>query len=397
MRSIVRRRENDDKNYNKNANQGLNGSSSVDARRDAPPHALRRKTGRWRHTYAAIDLGTNNCRLLVAKPSRGGFRVVDAFSRNVRLGEGVEQTGYLSPVAMDRTVDALKICAQKIERRRVTRTHAIATEACRLAGNGAQFIARVQAETGLSLDIIPADEEARLAVTGCASLVDRTCDSVLIFDIGGGSTELVWLDLRRNDKYCKVHQGKGAMQAWASLPYGVTNLAERYGTGAITPAVYEKMVGEVVESLMVFDEAEVLRPVFEEGRAHMLGASGTVTTMAGVYMGLDRYDRSRVDGAWIDVPHMREVSYKLASMDYEARVAEPCIGEDRADFVIAGCAIFEAIHRVWPCQRMRVADRGLREGMLLALMDKADKEHRGRRRGSRKHKDHHGAASPEKA
>lgn len=349
------------------------------------PHTARRRVGRWGHTYAALDLGTNNCRLLVAKPLRRGFRVIDAFSRNVRLGEGVEQTGYLSQDAMDRAVDALKVCAQKIERRRVTRTHAIATEACRLAGNGAQFIARVQAETGLSLDIIPADEEARLAVTGCASLVDRSCDSVLIFDIGGGSTELVWLDLRRVDEHCKVHQGHGAIQAWVSLPFGVTSLSERYGIGTIEPAVFEEMVLEVVESLTVFDEAESLRPTFEQGCAHMLGTSGTVTTMAGVYLGLECYDRAQVDGAWVDVPRLREVSHRLASMDYESRMAEPCIGEERADLVIAGCAIFEAITRVWPCQRMRVADRGLREGMLLALMEKADKEHRVRRGRHRAH------------
>ncbi len=382
----MRRRKNIGEKGDQSASQGLSPRSVTGGGKFAPPHLLRRKVGRWRHTYAALDLGSNNCRLLVAKPSRNGFRVVDAFSRNVRLGEGVEQTGYLSLGAMDRAVDALKICARKIERRQVTRTRAIATQACRLAGNGAQFIARVQAETGLSLDIIPADEEAGLAVTGCASLVDRSCDSVLIFDIGGGSTELVWLDLRRDDEFCKVSQGKGAMQAWASLPFGVSNLTEIYGADAITPAIYEEMVNEVAESLMVFDEAEILRPVFEEGRAHMLGTSGTVTTMAGVYLGLDRYDRARVDGAWIDVSCLREVSQKLASMDFNERKAEPCIGEDRADLVIAGCAIFEAITRVWPCQRMRVADRGLREGMLLSLMDKADKEHRSRRRGKRKSK-----------
>ncbi len=349
------------------------------------PYHLRRKSGRWRHTYAAIDLGTNNCRLLVAKPQRRGFRVIDAFSRSVRLGEGVEQTGSLSPDAMDRAVEALKVCANKIRYRRVTRTRAIATEACRLADNGTEFIARVARETGLSLDIIPADEEARLAVIGCSSLVDLSEEGVLIFDIGGGSTELVWLDLRRRDEHCREGTGIGAMCAWASLPYGVVNLAERYGGGDVSSAIYRDMVEEVMEALSVIEEAEVLRPVFAAGRAHMLGTSGTVTTLAGVYLGLERYDRSRVDGVWVDVPKLREIADQLTRMSHVERAAQPCIGRGRADLVVAGCAILEAIDRVWPCRRMRVADRGLREGMLLALMERADRERGGRPRRPRRH------------
>ncbi len=342
------------------------------------------KRGRWRHTYAAVDLGTNNCRLLVAKPQKDGFRVIDAFSRTVRLGEGVDESGYLSEGAMERALAALHICAAKIRKRGVTRTWAIATEACRMASNGLQFIEQVANETGLHLDIIPADEEARLAVAGCSSLLDDSYDRVVIFDIGGGSTEIVWLDLRQMNGDSKSDKNNNGIIAWTSLPYGVVNLAERFGIRDISPQIFEAMVNEVKELLEGFEEAEGLRSTFQSGRAHLLGTSGTVTTLTGIYLGLPKYDRSQVDGTWVDMEEIRAIARRLAKMTYDERTQEPCIGTDRADFVVAGCAILEAICRVWPCERLRVADRGLREGMLLALMDKADRERPRRIRNSRR-------------
>ncbi len=366
--------------------QGLDdkGSGRTHKRRLVSPYGNRHTRGRWGHVYAAIDLGTNNCRLLIAKPVRDRFRVIDAFSRTVRLGEGVEHTGYLSQDAMDRAVEALKICASKIHRRQVTRTRAIATEACRMAGNGSEFIARVEKETGLTLDIIPSDEEARLAVTGCSSLLDDSYDGALIFDIGGGSTELVWLDLREGGNYKGRKSAANAIAAWTSLPFGVVNLAERHGGKDVPAHVYESMILEVIDQLEGFDEADELKPSFDAGKIHMLGTSGTVTTLAGIHLGLRRYDRDKVDGTWIDMQTLQVISNRLASMSYKERTGVPCVGRDRADLVVAGCAILEAINRLWPCQRLRVADRGLREGMLLALMDQADRDHSRRRRRSRR-------------
>jgi len=308
--------------------------------------------------YAALDLGTNNCRLLVARPSSDGFRVIDAFSRIVRLGEGVSGSGRLSEDAMARTIAALQICAGKMRRRRVTSARNVATEACRRAVNGPAFLERVRRETGLHLDVISSGEEARLAVAGCAPLIAPDASSALVFDIGGGSTELMWLrrDARRRPR---IH-------AWTSLRAGVVTLAERHGGRNISAADFETMVDEVAAELAPFAAQNVMPD--DPDRAQMLGTSGTVTTLAGVHLDLARYDRSQVDGLWLDFGAADAVARRLRAMTFDERAAHPCIGPERADLVIAGCAILEAIRRAWPIPRLRVADRGVREGLLLSLI-----------------------------
>ncbi len=317
--------------------------------------------------YAALDLGTNNCRLLIAEPQERGFRVVDAFSRIVRLGEGLSQSGRLSDAAMERALSALAVCRRKLEDRGVARARLVATEACRIADNGERFVERIEAETGLAIEIVNRETEARLAVAGCATLIDREADGVVLFDIGGGSSELVWLDLRN-----RTHQRGIALtrfiRSWMSLPLGVVTLSERHGGVHVTPELFETMVEDVLGALDRFREADALCRAVARGRVHMLGTSGTVTTLAGIHLELPRYDRRRVDGTWLGGTEMSAMIDRLVSMSYEERVANPCIGADRADLVLAGCAILEAIHRKWPCTRLRVADRGLREGILVELM-----------------------------
>ncbi|MEQ1890076.1 MAG: Ppx/GppA phosphatase family protein [Alphaproteobacteria bacterium] len=333
-----------------------------------------RALGRWPHTYSALDLGTNNCRLLIAKPTRRGFRVVDAFSRIVRLGEGLGQSGELSEAAMDRAISALKICAKKMQRRGVSRAHNVATAACRQAANGAAFAATVLAETGIELSIISPAEEARLAVAGCLPLLDHTSRYALVFDVGGGSTELIWLDQsnRRNPN----------ILAWTSMAQGVVSLSEKHGGLEISRQSYEAMVAEVREQLQGFEREHNLRRHIDAQEVQLLGMSGTVTTLAGVHMGLRRYDRNLVDGVWVSVPEMRAVARQLSEMDYPERVAVPCIGQDRADLVVAGCAILEAITDLWPAKVLRVADRGLREGILTMLMRQDDRPAIAERQGS---------------
>ncbi len=317
-----------------------------------------------RALYAALDLGTNNCRLLIAKPDGGSFRVVDAFSRIVRLGEGLAHTGRLDEGAMSRAVEALKICHSKLEARGVTRTRLIATEACRVATNGEDFLARVRKESGLELEIIDRGTEARLAAQGCAPLADPQARSVLLFDIGGGSSEIVWLNVRRSGK--AGGPPFVAIRSWVSLPVGVVTLAERYGGQSVTPAVFEAMTAEVEGMLADFPARDDIRA--DIANLHMLGTSGTVTTLAGIHLDLPRYDRRRVDGTWLTASVMDDVMDHLLDMSFAERAANPCIGHDRADLVLAGCAILQAIRRHFPCQRLRVADRGLREGILVELM-----------------------------
>ena len=336
--------------------------------------------------YGALDLGTNNCRLLIAKPSRRGFLVIDAFSRIIRLGEGVLSTGWLSEAAMSRTVEALKVCAEKMRRRGVTRSRLIATEACRIASNADAFIARARAEAGLAIEIVSQETEAKLAVSGCASLIDRNCDYTLVFDIGGGSSELIWLDLSLLDRPWRrtLHDRldvQGCITAWTSLPIGVVNLAERHGGREVTPESYEAMVQDVMAGIADFEKAHRVGEKMANARAHFLGTSGTVTTISGIHLKLPVYERARVDGCWLSARDVRKVSSDLIAMTYAERVAQPCIGQERADLVLAGCAILEALLRTWPCQRLRVADRGLREGILATLMAEDDHDRRGDGKG----------------
>ncbi|WP_244631106.1 Ppx/GppA phosphatase family protein [Aureimonas sp. ME7] len=315
--------------------------------------------------YAALDLGTNNCRLLVAVPTRPGqFRVIDAFSRIVRLGEGLGRTGSLAATAMDRAVAALEICSQKLSAREIRGARLIATEACRSAANGAEFIERVQRETGLSLEIVTRETEARLAVSGCGSLVDRSAKGAVLFDIGGGSTEIALLDLRRGAS----RRLSNHIVAWTSLPVGVVSLAERHGGRDVSADVFERMIREVEGMIAGFAGADKLRDLVGQDGFHLLGTSGTVTTLAGVQLELERYDRRQVDGLWLTDSEVDRLVSRIAGWSFEERVANPCIGSERADLVLAGCAILEAIRRVWPAKTLRVADRGLREGLLTEMM-----------------------------
>jgi len=308
---------------------------------------------------AALDLGTNNCRLLIAKVEPDGFRVVDAFSRIVRLGEGLAATGRLGDAAMQRTIDALRICAGKLRRWRVAHIRCVATEACRRALNCETFLKRVRRETGLQIETISAEEEAGLALAGCAPLLDAGRPHAIVFDIGGGSTELSWLSISEDQP--------PALLDWMSLPVGVVTLTERHGGDRIGLERYDDMVSEVQAWFADFDAAHQISAAVRDGRVQMLGTSGTVTTLAGIHMDLPRYNRAVVDGATVMFPALRDISQELAELDFEARAAYPCIGRERADLVVSGCAILEAIRRTWPVDRLRVADRGLREGILLGL------------------------------
>ena len=329
--------------------------------------------------FAALDLGTNNCRLLVAVPGRPGqFRVIDAFSRIVRLGEGLAANGRLSDAAMDRAVEALKICGDKLRTRAIERARLVATEACRSAANGEEFLSRVKRETGLALEIIDRQTEARLAVSGCGSLVERGTEGVVLFDIGGGSSEIALIDVRGQ----RSPRLASHIVAWTSLPVGVVSLAEKFGGREVTRQTFDAMIDHVKSLLDGFAGRGRLDHLMHGEKFHLLGTSGTVTTLAGVHLDLERYDRRRVDGLWMDGVSVDRMVEKLLGWDFQQRVDNACIGADRADLVLAGCAILEAIRGVWPSDRLRVADRGLREGILSELMGDAGVWRRGWRNGA---------------
>ncbi len=340
------------------------------AKRDAQGNdpALRRN---WleRSAYAALDLGTNNCRLLIARAGGDDFTVVDAFSRVVRLGEGMTSTGRMSEEAMDRAVEALSVCAEKLKKRNVVLARSVATEACRQTVNGVQFIERVKRETGIHLDIISPKEEARLAVMGCYALLEDGEGPALIFDIGGGSTELVLVS---------THNVIPEILDWVSVPWGVVSLTESERTEGDSPeqlqASYQAMRDKVMASFAEF----AARLPADGGDRRLLGTSGTVTTLASVYLKLNSYDRRAVDGLHLPTAAMRDISRELAHRNVTGRAEFPTIGQERAELVVAGCAILESIFDIWPGERLGVADRGIREGILRALMA-SDAKRRNRR------------------
>lgn len=337
--------------------------------RDGRPRETRPASPRG--PFAALDLGTNNCRLLIARRVSGpdgesGFQVIDAYSRIVRLGEGLLQSGRLSEPAMDRAIVALSACADKLARRGVTQVRSVATEACRRAENGPDFVRRVYAETGLALDVITPAEEARLAVMGCQTLIDPDARRTLVFDIGGGSTEVVLLE-RTNGS--RAGGPSLRMEAWVSVPWGVVSLGETEPVDAGSPArrleAYARMKGRVAEHL-----APLLSRM--KGEVQLLGASGTVTTLASLNMGLPQYDRRQVDGSIALTSELVALSHDLAGKSPEERALIPGVGTDRADLVVAGAAILEALIDLGAAPRLRVADRGIREGILRSMIARED-------------------------
>lgn len=349
-----------------------------------PRRGVRARSGASR-LYAALDLGTNNCRLLIAeRASSGGLRVVDSFSQIVRLGEGLAKTGQLSEKAQGRAIDALRRCVEKVKKHQPVDARYIATQACRAAANGKSFLNDVHRKLGLRMETITPKEEAKYALLGSLDLVDPSHDFALVIDIGGGSTELCWIDAKtavaRGVEGCAV---RPPILGWASFPVGVVTLAESFEDRE--PGWYPRMVDHVRQMLLANDAAARFGPLFKSGRGQLIGNSGTVTSLAGVHLRLDRYVRSMVDGVWLSREGAAEARQRLHDATPEERAAEPCIGPERAELVLAGCAILDAVWSVWPADRLRVGDRGLREGILLSMMHGAGNAGRGkkRRRGRR--------------
>ena len=354
------------------------------ATQNSPPSQQRRSNKRTSHKgsranniYAALDLGTNNCRLLIARGNSSNFRVVDSYSRVVKLGKGLEATGRLSQESMDAAVETITLCARKIKSKKVKRWRCVATEACRKADNGAEFLARVKAESGLTMEMISPRVESRLAVMGCLNLVDPSKDVALVVDIGGGSTELSWVDIRKlRDSKTQFRVHRPPISAWASLPIGVVTLSERIPEHADRETWYADMCNHVREMIDQAGCSTRFTKAFENGKGHLIGTSGTITSLAGIHLKLPFYQRDKVDGLWLRSNDAVAVARNMASRSLESRAQEPCIGEDRAKLLVAGCAITDVLCEMWPSKMIRVADRGLREGILIGLMNESKKSNK---------------------
>lgn len=339
--------------------------------------AARKRTGRRKRPgykktplFAGVDLGTNNCRLLIARPQGDGFRVVDSYSRVVQLGQGLSQSGRMAEATMDAAIEALSVCAAKMKQKSVKSWRCVATQACREAENGQAFVERVKAETGLRLEIISPRVESRLSVMGCQNLAMKDKQVALIVDIGGGSTELSWLDLRRlesADEVMRVH--RPPISAWTSLPIGVVSIAERFPEHSDRRKWYDDMKSAVSEEIKKSGCETEFTQLFKRGQGHIIGTSGTVTSIAGIYLGLPYYKRDKIDGLSLPTRHALQIAADLSNKSYEERCKIPSIGEDRSQLLVGGCAIIDVICETWSCDTIRVADRGLREGILIGLME----------------------------
>ena len=333
--------------------------------------------------YAALDLGTNSCRMLIAEPDGAHFNIVDAFSKSVRLGLDLERTGSLSNAGINRTLQALHVCSRKLRKLGVNNSRLVATEACRRAKNGDEFMSRIRNETGLKLEVINPAEEARLAVVSCSPLLEPLAEHVLVVDIGGGSTELVWIDMTEvspEDKVkAMINLRPGDVNAgnlpgarvvdWISVPLGVATLMQRFSDVQEDGAKFALMACHFEEALEAFTPYQDLVSPEILSKLQVIGTSGTVTTLGAMHLGLRRYDRNKVDGLRLRAQDVNAVIKRFLVLGPDGRRREPGIGNDRADLIMSGSAILQTLLRIWPTEQVRVADRGLREGMLFSMMN----------------------------
>jgi exopolyphosphatase/guanosine-5'-triphosphate,3'-diphosphate pyrophosphatase len=313
-----------------------------------------------KNNYAAIDLGTNNCRLLIAKTHCKTFKVIDSFSRIVRLGEGLSNGYQINENAIERTLEALRVCKRKMNTKGIFKARAVSTEACRQASNTEQFYKKVILETGIDFETLSPEQEAQLTLDGCTQLLEKGILQAIVFDIGGGSTEIMWVKI--------INSEKAIITAMLSLPIGVVTLSEQYVNCTIEMDLYEEIIAQVDQKLAPFDQEYGISQYLSRNEVQMLGTSGTITTLGGIYLNLPRYDRSKVDGLDMRLDTISAISLRLVKMKHAERVKNGCIGEDRADLIVMGCAILESICRRWPLASIRIADRGIREGLLKRLV-----------------------------
>ena len=317
--------------------------------------------------FASLDLGTNNCRLLIAQPtSEKHIKVLDTFSKIVRLGEGLSVDNRLTAEAMNRTVEALLTCKRKMDKFDIKSYRFIATEACRKAENTQEFLELVHKRVGIDIEVISNEEEAKLAFLGCSTLLSCNIENALVFDIGGGSTEFMWV--KKDNLIQSELLGEHKIIDWLSLDQGVMNLSEKFGGTAFTEMYFDELVGYLVKKLREFDKQNKISEFVAKNRVQMLSTSGTLTTLAAIHLKLSHYERSKIDGTAFSTNDLREATAEILAMSPLERFSNTCIGADRSDYIISGCAIFEAICTLWNIPQVTIADRGVREGITISLM-----------------------------
>jgi exopolyphosphatase/guanosine-5'-triphosphate,3'-diphosphate pyrophosphatase len=301
---------------------------------------------------ATIDLGTNSVRLLVADTAADSWRVVEEAQRVTRLGEGQAATGALGLVPMARTAATVADYVRRAEALGATRVRVTGTSAVREAANRAEFVARIESVTGLALEVLSGEDEARLTLLGVRSGLPDLGGRFVLFDIGGGSTEFV------------VADGDGLERA-LSLRLGVVGLAERHlDGGRLVPARWAALRAEVAAAL----EPAVPGALGLVNAARLVGTAGTVTTLAALDLGLAAYDAGRVQGHVLRRGAIERLLARLGGLTLAARAALPCLEPGRADVLIPGIAICLAAMERLGFDALTVSDRSLREGILCEIL-----------------------------
>lgn len=301
---------------------------------------------------AAVDLGTNTVRLLVVEAEGREWRPLHQSQRVTRLGEGQAETGRLLEAPMQRTVDTVSEFIAAARGLGASEIRVVATSAVREAPNRAELLALLRAATGLDASVVSGEEEARLTLQGVAAGLPQLGGSFVLFDIGGGSTELVLGE-------------DGRLGAVVSLQLGVVRLAERYGdAGPVDWARFALMRGEIDGRLA----REIPARIIEARAPALVGTAGTVTTLAALDLGLPAYDASRVQGHTLARGAVERLLNRLGALAVAERARLPCLEPGRADVIIPGIAICLAVMDRLGYGSLVVSDRGLREGILCEIL-----------------------------
>lgn len=310
--------------------------------------------------FASIDLGTNTVRLLVVTGNSKGFTTLHSNQLITRLGEGLSHSGILKDIAMERTIKAVLDFKREASKYSPFAIWVAATSAVREAKNRNEFIEKIREVTGLELEVIPWEEEARRTLLGVFSGLDGNIKKAIVFDIGGGSTEYILTVDKRLVKS-------------VGTALGVVHLSEKYirkdpvddGELIILESVITNKIRNVKSQLH-----DVLCTMHD---VRLIGTAGTVTTIAALDLNLHPYDPAKVNGYVLNIENVKEILKKLKNMTLEERRNIPALESGREDLIIPGAVIVIKTMEIFGFNEMIVSDYGLREGIILAKMSECQR------------------------
>ena len=296
--------------------------------------------------FAAIDLGSTNCRLVIVDIIEDKYKIICSFSEILNLGRNLSFSNEFNDEIIEKTIEIFKIISQKLKYYNVLSYRCVATEACRQSINSDELVKRIHERTNIEIEIIPSKEEARLCLKSCLNHNVNLNDFNLVFDIGGGSTEIIIFD--------SIYSNKDF--DFLSIPIGVINFSEK-----VSLFKTEKVLGQLEKQMMFFSKKKKIHnePI------SIIGSCGTVTTLCAIHLKLNYYQKSLVDNTLLEIEDLKQTCNFVKRLSSEEKEKHPCIGPQRINLLDNGILILEKILESWPVKRILVSDRGLREGIIL--------------------------------